>query len=91
MNVEPNQHHEHEHQHQHSTSIKHVPTENPAKKHTNSHSHNHHARMIEDYRKKFWISLALTIPILILSPMIQEFVGLGEKIRFKNLEVMVHE
>lgn len=38
--------------------------------------------MVEDFRKRFWISLALTVPILILSPMIQEFVGLGEKLRF---------
>ncbi|MCK6619698.1 MAG: copper-translocating P-type ATPase [Calditrichia bacterium] len=38
--------------------------------------------MVEDFRKRFWISLVLTIPILILSPMIQEFLGLGESLRF---------
>lgn len=46
------------------------------------HHHDHHAHMVEDFRKRFWISLVLTIPILILSPMIQEFVGLGERLRF---------
>jgi len=44
--------------------------------------HSHHAHMVENFRKRFWISLALTIPILILSPMIQEFLGLEEALRF---------
>lgn len=38
--------------------------------------------MIEDYRRRFWISLVLTIPILILSPFIQDLLGLGEALRF---------
>jgi Cu2+-exporting ATPase len=38
--------------------------------------------MIEDFRKRFWISLVVTIPILILSPMIQHFLGLKETLRF---------
>ena len=47
------------------------------------HDHaGHHAHMVADFRKRFWISLLLTVPILILSPMIQKFLGLGELIRF---------
>ncbi|HAK58824.1 MAG TPA: heavy metal translocating P-type ATPase [Nitrospiraceae bacterium] len=42
----------------------------------------HHAHMVADFKKRFWISLALTIPVLMLSPMIQQFLGLGETIRF---------
>jgi P-type Cu2+ transporter len=42
----------------------------------------HHAHMVADFRKRFWISLALTVPVLILSPMIQNFLGLGESLRF---------
>ncbi|MGQ9629072.1 MAG: heavy metal translocating P-type ATPase [bacterium] len=42
----------------------------------------HHAHMVADFRKRFWVSLVLTIPILALSPMIQEFLRLGERIRF---------
>ena len=42
----------------------------------------HHAHMAADFRKRFWISLVLTLPILVLSPMLQELVGLGEAIRF---------
>ncbi|HDY71154.1 MAG TPA: cadmium-translocating P-type ATPase [Nitrospirae bacterium] len=44
----------------------------------------HHARMVADFRRRFWISLAATVPILILSPMIQQFLGIGEAIRFSG-------
>ncbi|RIV68998.1 copper-translocating P-type ATPase [Flagellimonas aequoris] len=37
--------------------------------------HDHHKMMIADFRKRFWTTLALTIPILFLSPMIQDFFG----------------
>jgi Cu2+-exporting ATPase len=37
--------------------------------------HDHHKMMIADFRKRFWVTLVLTIPILFLSPMIQEFFG----------------
>ena len=37
--------------------------------------HDHHKMMIADFRKRFWVTLALTIPILFFSPMIQEFFG----------------
>jgi cation transport ATPase len=42
----------------------------------------HHAHMVADFRKRFWISLMVTIPILMLSPMIQKFIGLREAIQF---------
>jgi Cu2+-exporting ATPase len=38
--------------------------------------------MISDFRKRFWISLLLTIPVLALSPMIQHALGVGESWRF---------
>ena len=43
---------------------------------------NHHEHMIADFRKRFWISLAVSIPILLLSPLVQQFLGLGTSIRF---------
>jgi len=61
-------HQTHSHHHKHST-------------HKHDH-HAHHAHMVEDFRRRFWISLALTVPILALSPMIQAFLGLGEALRF---------
>lgn len=36
----------------------------------------HHAHMVEEFKRRFWVSLALTIPILLLSPLIQEALGL---------------
>jgi len=46
--------------------------------------HDHHAHMVADFRKRFWISLALTAPILLLSPMIQRFLGLGTALQFSG-------
>lgn len=37
--------------------------------------HDHHKMMIEDFKKRFWVCLVLSIPVLVLSPMIQEFLG----------------
>jgi len=37
--------------------------------------HHDHGDMVADFKKRFFISLIITIPILILSPMIQEFIG----------------
>lgn len=37
--------------------------------------HNHHAMMIADFRKRFYVVLVLTIPIMLLSTMIQHFIG----------------
>ena len=40
------------------------------------HSHHeHHLAMVKDFKFRFWWVLALTIPILALSPMIQDFLG----------------
>lgn len=38
--------------------------------------------MAADFQKRFWISLALTLPILLLSPMLLKMLGLGEAIHF---------
>ncbi len=38
--------------------------------------------MVEDFKRRFWVSIVLTIPILALSPMLQAFVGLGDSLRF---------
>lgn len=34
---------------------------------------NHHTHMLEDFRKRFIVSFVLTFPVLLLSPMIQDF------------------
>lgn len=39
--------------------------------------HDHHAMMINDFKKRFYVVLVLTIPIMLLSPMIQHFIGVN--------------
>ena len=34
--------------------------------------HDHHEHMMEDFKKRFYVATALTIPILLLSPLVQE-------------------
>jgi len=43
---------------------------------------NHHAHMVADFRKRFWVALVLTAPVLALSTMIQTFLGFGQAVRF---------
>jgi Cu2+-exporting ATPase len=58
---------------------------NHKKNEHSGHNHSeHHGHMIEDFKKRFWISLFITIPILLLSPMIQHFIGLKEALRFNG-------
>jgi P-type Cu2+ transporter len=42
------------------------------------HAGHDHSQMVADFRKRFWICLLLTIPVLALSPMIQHMLGLGQ-------------
>ncbi|HEX9513078.1 MAG TPA: heavy metal translocating P-type ATPase, partial [Puia sp.] len=51
------------HQHDHHASMAHT-------------GHDHHAMMIADFKKRFYIVLLLTLPILLLSPMIQRWLTL---------------
>lgn len=39
------------------------------------HGHDHHNMMIEDFRRRFWISLILALPVIIFSPMVQDIIG----------------
>ena len=50
--------------------------------HADHAHHDHHTHMVKDFRKRFWISLVITVPVLLLSPLIQQFLGLGESLRF---------
>ena len=38
--------------------------------------HDHHKMMIADFRKRFYVVLVLTVPIMLLSTMIQQFIGI---------------
>ncbi len=43
--------------------------------HHKAEGHDHHAMMEQDFRRRFWVVLALTIPVLLLSPTIQQWFG----------------
>src|SRR5690625_704446 len=53
------------------------------------HDHHDHGDMVEDFKKRFYISLIVTIPILILSPMIQEFIGVDFQLPFNQYILFV--
>lgn len=40
--------------------------------------------MVEDFRRRFFVSLMVTVPILALSPMIQGGLGVAEAWAFPN-------
>jgi len=49
-------------------------------KHNGNHDHDHsdhHRHIIQDFRRRFWVSLVLTVPILALSRMIQSWLGVN--------------
>jgi P-type Cu2+ transporter len=48
------------------------------------HAGHNHAAMVADFRYRFWISMALTIPVLILSPLIQDLLGLRATLAFRG-------
>jgi Cu2+-exporting ATPase len=68
-----NDHHEHHMNPTHQTKQEHNPYENQA----HHDPSKHHRMMIADYKRRFIISLIFTIPILVLSPRIQEWIGLN--------------
>jgi Cu2+-exporting ATPase len=40
------------------------------------HGASHHAQMVADFRRRFWVSLVLSVPILLLAPLIQGLLGI---------------
>ncbi|MGB6406922.1 MAG: heavy metal translocating P-type ATPase [Planococcus donghaensis] len=73
-----NSHHNHEKQ-----SPEHAHDKNNANHSNHDHQgHGGHGDMVADFKKRFFISLILTLPILALSPMIQHFLGVDW--RFDN-------
>ena len=79
------QHKEHMHDHMDHSKMDHSKMNHNHKgseKHDHGHEHghshhDHHKMMIKDFKKRFWISSLLTIPVLLLSPMIQSWMGVN--------------
>ncbi|WP_449355695.1 heavy metal translocating P-type ATPase [Virgibacillus natechei] len=76
-------HHDHHHhggeEHSHDSHQGHAHDHGSHEGHDHGghggHGHHDHGDMIGDFKKRFFISLIITIPILALSPMIQDFIG----------------
>ncbi len=62
--------HDKQGEHEHSREKEHGKHDHGSHDHTG-----HHAMMIKDFRRRFWISLGITVPILLLSPMLQDLLG----------------
>ncbi len=62
--------HQRPHTKEHESHAEHHPGGHGAHGH-----HDHHAMMINDFKKRFWLSLVLTVPVLALSHMIQQWLG----------------
>jgi Cu2+-exporting ATPase len=81
-------HHNHEHTHQPQTDdVTHHQGHSIAADHsaTATHTgHDHHAMMISDFRKRFYVVLFLTIPIMILSPVIQQWLRVDWTFTYSN-------
>ena len=76
-----NHHHHHEHQHtpapQPHQHHDHAQQQQPHKEHDQHGGHDEHAgHHTGDFLKRFWVCLAVTIPVLLLSHMIQQWLNL---------------
>lgn len=66
--------------HSHHNHAEHEETHHNHGENNESHNHehgghDHHGHMVTEFRNKFFIILIFTIPIVLLSPMIQSFIG----------------
>ncbi|MCX8159862.1 MAG: copper-translocating P-type ATPase [Candidatus Saccharicenans sp.] len=52
--------------------------------HQGHHDHGQHCHNTEDFKKRFWISLVLTVPVLLLSEMVQQWLGLSFRLPFHS-------
>jgi Cu2+-exporting ATPase len=58
--------------------------------HDNHHDHSeHHREMIADFRRRFWVSLVLTLPILALSPTLQGWLGFSLDVPRRMIVLLV--
>jgi P-type Cu2+ transporter len=82
-NIDHDKHSEMDHT-KHKDQTSHEEMNHKKDEHSGHNHSEHHGHMIEDFRKRFWISLVITIPILLLSPLVQQFLGLKETLRFSG-------
>ncbi len=64
---------EHNHDHREETAV--FPPETEHKNHADQHNHGSHAGHEIMFRNRFWVSLALSIPVLFFSPTLQNWLS----------------
>src|SRR3970040_1562839 len=67
----------------HHMHHQHHQSEDKKMQHTKGHNQ-HECHSITDFKKRFWVSIVVTIPILFLSHMFRELFGLGEALQFEG-------
>lgn len=67
-------HSEVDHEGMDHSKMDHSEMDHTSMNHAGGHA-GHHAMMIKDFKKRFWVSLILAVPISILSPMFQMLFG----------------
>src|SRR4030066_11730 len=82
-NIDHDKYSKHDHR-KHNDQSSHEKKKHKKKNHEKPNHSEHEGHTIEGFRKRFWISIVITIPILILSPIIQHFLGLKEALRFNG-------
>ena len=68
-------HHEYKNHDESHDELEHDNHGHGAHDHHGHGAHDHHGHMVTEFRNKFFVVLIFTIPILLLSPMIQDFMG----------------
>jgi Cu2+-exporting ATPase len=71
-----------EESHAHDRHHSHKANHRDASRHGKHNHEDHHAHMVRDFRVRFWISLAVTVPVLFLSPFLQNVFGLKKLVDF---------
>ncbi len=88
----PEDHHGHDHNHGPATGYQghdhcHDQAGHAHSQHRQAqsgHAHHDHCHNVADFQKRFWVSLALTIPVLLLSEMIQQWLGISFRLPFHS-------
>ena len=55
---------------------------------TASHHASHHAHMVADFRRRFWVSMVLSVPVLLLARHIRGWLGLQDALAFPGDSVV---
>lgn len=74
-------HSDHENHHHQSGSAD-TPRDDMHAHDTHGSHTDHHAHMVADFRRRFWVCLVVTVPILLLSPLIQDTLHISDALDF---------